>query len=69
MGILGISAAGVIDVGTALRPIAVTLATTLVVVTLFAVRSLQVGPWRKALGLACTAALGLTALGIELAAH
>ena len=67
MGILGLSAADVIDVATALRAIAATLAITLVVVTLLAVRRLRVGPWRKAIALAITAALGLAALGIELA--
>jgi hypothetical protein len=69
MGILVISAAGVIDVATALRAISATLAVTLLVVTLLAVRRLQVGPGRKALALAITAALGLAALCIELAVH
>ena len=69
MGILGISAAGVIEVDTALRAISATLAVTLVVVTLLAVRRLQVGPGRKALALAATAALGLGALVVELAVH
>ena len=69
MGILGISEAGVIDVATALRAISATLAVTLVVVTLLAVRRLRVGPWRKALALAITAALGLAALCVELAVH
>lgn len=69
MAILGLSAAGVIVVATALRVIAATLAATLVVVTLLAVRRLRVGPGRKALALAITAALGLAALGIELAVH
>ena len=45
------------------------LAATLVVVTLLAVRRLRVGPWRKALALAITTALGLGALCIELAVH
>ena len=58
-----------IDVATALRVISATLAVTLVVVTLLAVRRLRVGPWRKALALAITAALGLAALCVELAVH
>ncbi|MER5974121.1 hypothetical protein ABT112_31165 [Streptomyces sp. NPDC002055] len=69
MGILGISAAGVIDVATALRIISATLAVTLVVVALLAVCRLRIGPWRKALALAITATLGLAAIGIELAVH
>lgn len=69
MAILGISAGGLIDVATALRAISATLAVTLIIVTLLAVRRLRVGPWRKALALAMTAALGLAALGIELAVH
>jgi hypothetical protein len=69
MGILGISAAGVIDVEAALRAISATLAGTLVVVTLLAVRHLRVGLWRKALALAITTALGLAALGIEPGVH
>ena len=69
MGILGISEAGAIEVATALRAISATLAATLVVVTLLAVRRLRVGPWRKALALAITAALGLAALCVELAVH
>ena len=69
MGILGISAAGVLDVEAALRAISATLAGTLVVVTLLAVRRLRVGLWRKALALAITTALGLAALGIELGVH
>ena len=69
IAILGISAGGLIDVATALRAISATLAVTLIIVTLLAVRRLRVGPWRKALALAMTAALGLAALGIELAVH
>lgn len=69
MGILGISAAGVLDVEAALRAISATLAGTLVMVTLLAVRRLRVGLWRKALALAITTALGLAALGIELGVH
>jgi hypothetical protein len=69
MAILGLSASGLIDVATALRAISATLAVTLVMVTLLAVRRLRVGFWRKALALAITAALGLAALGIELALH
>jgi len=67
--ILGISAGGLIDVATALRAISATLAVPLIIVTLLAVRRLRVGPWRRALALAMTAALGLAALGIELAVH
>ena len=71
MGILGISEAGVIDVAgrRPVRAISATLAVTLVVVTLLAVRGLRVGPWRKGLALAITAALGLAALCVELAVH
>lgn len=69
MGILAISAAGGIDVATALHAISATLAATLVFVTLLAVRRLRVGPWRKALALAITTALGLGALCIELSVH
>lgn len=69
MVILAIGAAGAIDVATALRAISATLAVSLVVVTLLAVRSLRVEPWRKALALAITAALGLAALCLELAVH
>ena len=69
MGILGIGAAGVIDVATALRAISATLAVTLVVVTFIAVRRLRVGLGGKVLALSITAALGMTALCIELAVH
>jgi hypothetical protein len=69
MGILGISATGAIDLVTALRAISVTLAVTLVVVTLHAVHGLRVDPWRKAVALAITSALGLAVLAIELAVH
>jgi hypothetical protein len=69
MAILGLSALGVIGVAPALRVIAVTLAATLVVVALFAVRRLRVKPWLKILVLAIMAALGLAVLAIELAIH
>jgi RsiW-degrading membrane proteinase PrsW (M82 family) len=49
--------------------IAVTLAATLVVVALFAVRRLPVKPWLKILVLAIMAALGFAVLAIELAIH
>ncbi|MHA7288686.1 hypothetical protein ACX80V_03415 [Arthrobacter sp. MDT3-24] len=69
MAILGLSALGVIGVAPALRVVAVTLAATLVIVALFAVRRLRVKPWLKILVLAIMAALGLAVLAIELAIH
>ena len=69
MAILGLSALGLIGVAPALRVIAVTLAATLVVVALFAVRRLPVKPWLKILVLAIMAALGFAVLAIELAIH
>ena len=45
------------------------LATTLIVVALFAVRRLSVAPWLKMMVLAIVAALGFAVLAIELAVH
>ena len=69
IAILGISAAGWIDVATALRAIATALALTLVAVTLLAVRTTRLEPRLKALSVAIIAALGLAALAMELAVH
>ena len=67
--LLGLSALGVIGISAALRAISVALATTLIVVALFAVRRLSVTPWLKIFVLAIMAALGLAVLAIELAVH
>ena len=46
-----------------------TLAATLVVVALFAVRRLRIKPWLTILVLAIMAALGLAVLAVELGIH
>ena len=67
--LLGLSALGVIGISAAHRAISVVLATTLIVVALFAVRRLSVTPWLKIFVLAIMAALGFAVLAIELAVH
>ncbi|NOJ61364.1 hypothetical protein [Arthrobacter sp. 260] len=69
LAILGLSALQVIDLGPALRLISISLIVTLVVVTLAAVRRLNVSRWSKLKVLAIMTALGLAVLTIELAVH
>jgi hypothetical protein len=69
MVILGLSALDVIGVASALQAISLALVTTLIVVTVFAIRRLRVRQWHKILVLSGVTALGLAVLAIELAVH